>query len=341
MAQALKYLALPFLIGQFALGTIIGVVFLAVFNPTAFDRADWLIRALLHAGLIGLVTGITSRIFEMEVAPRLARWPIVVEIIVWSLMMEVAIGVSFLGGLAVLHPPSEVMAALPIVPIMILYIFIAASMVGFGVRLIRLIGRNVLVGLISGRYLRPKQEERIILFLDLTGSTALAERLGESRLHEMIAQFFSDIDGAISGSGGEVMSYLGDGVIVVWKTGTPERNGRAVAGLVAARKAIARVAARYERQFGATPQFRAGLHLGFVSVGEVGGVRRQISLFGDPMNVAARLQDEAKAIESGWIASEAYVRATRMPAGVDVAPLGDLSLRGRSAPVAAYALSVA
>ena len=110
---------------------------------------------------------------------------------------------------------------------------------------------------------------------------------------------------------------------------------------MAARRALSALSDRYLAEFGLVPEFRAGVHLGDVSVGEIGGRRRQISLFGDTMNVAARLQGEAKSVPSGWIASAAYVAEAALPAGLQARDLGALSLRGRVVPVAAYALDPA
>ena len=56
------------------------------------------------------------------------------------------------------------------------------------------------------------------------------------------------------------------------------------------------------------------------------------------MNVAARLQEAAKSVPGGWVASAAYVGRASLPVGLTARDLGPLQLRGRSEPVAAYTL---
>ena len=67
-----------------------------------------------------------------------------------------------------------------------------------------------------GRYRSPVREARVLMFLDLAGSTSLAESMGELRVQGLLTRFFFDIDGAIVAHGGEVHAYVGDEVIVTW-----------------------------------------------------------------------------------------------------------------------------
>ena len=80
----------------------------------------------------------------------------------------------------------------------------------------RVIGGRTLNALLLGRYHRPVREERIFLLVDIKGSTALAERLGDERAHAFITSTFFDIDQPILEHGGEVYSYVGDGLIASW-----------------------------------------------------------------------------------------------------------------------------
>src|SRR5947209_14214549 len=80
----------------------------------------------------------------------------------------------------------------------------------------RMIGGRVLGSFLLGTYHRPRREQRIIMFLDIADSTALAEQLGEVRVHDLITRFFFDIDQPIADYDGEVHAYVGDQVIVSW-----------------------------------------------------------------------------------------------------------------------------
>ncbi len=80
----------------------------------------------------------------------------------------------------------------------------------------QLLGSGALIAFVAGRYRRPRREERIILYLDLRGSTAIAERLGEERFLDLLNTFFADVTEPIEREGGEVHKYVGDEVIAAW-----------------------------------------------------------------------------------------------------------------------------
>ena len=80
----------------------------------------------------------------------------------------------------------------------------------------RVIGGRTLNDLLLGRYHQPVREERVFMLVDIKGSTALAERLGDERAHAFITSTFFDIDQPILEHGGEVYSYVGDGLIASW-----------------------------------------------------------------------------------------------------------------------------
>jgi adenylate cyclase len=56
-----------------------------------------------------------------------------------------------------------------------------------------LLGRNVLINFITGRYYSPRLESRVFLFLDMEGSTGLAERLGPLDFHRLVNRFVNDL----------------------------------------------------------------------------------------------------------------------------------------------------
>jgi hypothetical protein len=88
-------------------------------------------------------------------------------------------------------------------------------LIGAVFELNRLIGGRTLLNVILGRYRHPTREDRVLMFLDLSSSTSLAEALGEVRRQELLTRFFFDIDGPIVEYGGEVHAYVGDEVIVL------------------------------------------------------------------------------------------------------------------------------
>ena len=81
----------------------------------------------------------------------------------------------------------------------------------------RLIGPGVFRNLLLGRNHSPREEQRALLFIELVGSSAIAERNGATRFLALMNQFVYDIGAALKGSGGVIYSYVGDEAIVTWR----------------------------------------------------------------------------------------------------------------------------
>ena len=73
----------------------------------------------------------------------------------------------------------------------------------------RLLGQNVLLNFITGRYHQPRTEERVFLFIDMEGSAGFAEQLGALGFHRLLNRFVIDLTDAIVVARGEIYSYVG------------------------------------------------------------------------------------------------------------------------------------
>jgi adenylate cyclase len=204
-----------------------------------------------------------------------------------------------------------------------------------------LLGQNVLFNFVTGRYYRPRLEERILLFIDLEGSTGLAERLGPLAFHRLLNQFMFDLTGPIVAARGEIYSYVGDELIATWRLADGVAEARCVSACFAALDEIARRAPNYVREFGAPVNFRAGLHCGPVVTGEMGSVKKEIVFLGDAVNTAARIQELCRETGDRVLASADLIDRLALPPGVAKRSLGGLRLRGKGADLALYALTKA
>lgn len=201
-----------------------------------------------------------------------------------------------------------------------------------------LVGRRMFANLVLGRYRRPRAERRYFLFVDVVGSTAIAERLGALQAHHFLARVFSATAEAVAATRGEIYQYVGDEIVVTWieAEGTPE--ARPLRCFFAMRDALAAAAPEFRARFGAEPELRAALHLGEVIAGEVGEQRRAIVYHGDVMNTAARLEQATRDAGCRFIASDDALRALQPPAEMALKDLGALQLRGRRGSIRAWAV---
>ena len=219
------------------------------------------------------------------------------------------------------------------------FFVVLALTIQFLLQVNRMIGANVLRYFVTGVYHQPRREERIFLFLDLEGSTQLAERLGSATYFQLLRRFVDDLTEPILDAEGEIYQYAGDEVVITWPHDRGVRAANCVRCFFAIRDAIDGRAARYQRDFGVVPRFHAGLHGGTVTGGELGDLRQQIVFVGDILNTAARLEEYAKRTGRDLVVSGALLERLQLPAGVQSARCGDLELRGKEAPVTAYGLS--
>ena len=191
-----------------------------------------------------------------------------------------------------------------------------------------LIGPRAFLNFVTGRYHAPVEESRFVLFVDIAGSTGLAEQLGGIGIHRFLDRTFRLLTQQVADYRGEVLHYVGDEVIVTW----PERSGaidaRPLRCFLAMREALEDAAPHFRREFGAAPEIRGSLHFGPVVVGEIGEIKRAIVFNGDVMNIASRLEQLSRDVEGGFLASRAAIaRFDTEP--VPLGDLGRLPIRGR------------
>ena len=206
---------------------------------------------------------------------------------------------------------------------------IVSVLVNLGFSIAFMIGPRAFMNFVTGRYHTPVEEDRFVLFVDIAGSTGLAERLGGIGIHRFLDRTFRLLTQSVVDYRGEVLNYVGDEIIVTW----PERQGavdcRPLRCFVAMRIALRKAASQFEREFGAVPQIRGSLHFGSVIVGEIGDVKRAIVFNGDVMNTAARLEELSRKVDGGFLASRAAMARFVAPPPFPLSDLGTLPIRGR------------
>jgi adenylate cyclase len=202
-----------------------------------------------------------------------------------------------------------------------------------------LLGPGALFAFAAGRYYHPRIEERALLFIDMRSSTAIAERLGELRFLDLLNRFIVNVSLAVAEEGGEIHKYVGDEVIATWRLAPGPNEPACVRACFSALDRIRAEGPAYEREFGLTPDFRAGLHCGPVAVGELGYLKKEIALIGDSMNTVARIVDACRGANARVLASAALLdRLAALPPGMTSGPLGELAMRGKERPLELFVL---
>jgi adenylate cyclase len=193
-----------------------------------------------------------------------------------------------------------------------------------------IIGPRALLNFITGRYHSPVEEDRFVLFVDIAGSTGLAERLGGVAIHRLLDRTFRLLTLAVVDYHGEVLNYVGDEVIVTWRDRDGAIDCRPLRCFAAMRQELSGASGQFEREFGTVPRIRGSLHFGPVIVGEIGDVKRAIVFNGDVMNTAARLEELSRTVDGGFLVSRTAMQRFNSVPPFAICDLGRLPIRGRA-----------
>ncbi|MDX5584772.1 MAG: adenylate/guanylate cyclase domain-containing protein [Aureibaculum sp.] len=199
-------------------------------------------------------------------------------------------------------------------------------------------GPGVFVSFILGRYFHPKREERIFMFLDLRGATTIAEQLGESRYFNFLKDVFRDSTPDILKSKGEIYQYVGDEIVISWKKDTGILNANCLQCFFDIKQRLLDNASYYREKYdGIVPEFKAGLHFGFVMVGEIGVVKRDIAYSGDVLNTAARIQSKCNELGVNILISKNLLAGLgSLPNVFKPREIGEIGLRGKQHSLMLY-----
>jgi adenylate cyclase len=330
-------LLLPRVLGFTVIGAAIGAIYGYETSIAAAAGLRGLIRGALTGVLIGAaVLSFTAFVVEAP-GTRLARASFMATValrsLIYLLIFLVAIAIGDL--LVPNHPPAR---PVNIERDDILFCFAATFVVSFLFEMNSLLGQNVLLSFVTGRYHHPQVEQRVFLIMDLKGSTATAERLGEVGFHRLLNRLMADLSGPIVLRGGQIHKYVGDELIATWPLARGLKDATCVRACFAVLARLVAHGADYEREFGSTVQVRASLHCGPVVVGEMGSVKKEIALLGDTLNTAARLVDACRDSGESVIASTDLLDRLVLPPGVAARSLGLIRLRGKEQAVGLCAL---
>lgn len=201
-------------------------------------------------------------------------------------------------------------------------------------------GPSIFRDFLLGRYFHPRREERIFMFLDMRSSTAIAEQLGEEKYFNLVQEVFSDATAPILYSKGEIYQYVGDEIIISWKMKHGLAQANCLNCFFEVQKTLRRKAPEYQKKYGLIPEFKAGVHTGYVMAGEIGVVKRDIAFSGDVLNTTARIQSKCNDLGVNILFSKVLLERLIPPLnGFTPQKIGEMPLRGKQNTVALYTVS--
>ncbi|SUS06970.1 Adenylate cyclase [uncultured Defluviicoccus sp.] len=174
-----------------------------------------------------------------------------------------------------------------------------------------------------------------VLFCDIEGFSTISERLAPDVLMATLNAYFAKVAEVIEQNGGVINQFLGDAMMITFNTARPLADHAAAA----VKTALAIQDLVQAERFGPDLQLktRCGINTGELVSGAVGtDVRLIFTVYGDEVNIAARLEQLNKTYGTYVLATEQTLAA----AGMEVRgrPIGEVTVRGRQTPVNVFAL---
>jgi adenylate cyclase len=171
------------------------------------------------------------------------------------------------------------------------------------------------------------------MFVDINGSTAIAEKLGDEKYHQLLKEYFADLTNPILDNKGEIYQYAGDEVIIAWKFEDGIQYNRCINCFFDMKNEIEKHREKYLAKYKLIPSFKAGIHCGKVIAGEVGIIKRDITYSGDVLNTTSRIQGKCREFNTSIIASDELINLLPLTGQYTIQFLGSIKLRGKEKDV--------
>lgn len=181
----------------------------------------------------------------------------------------------------------------------------------------------------------PEERELVVYFVDLTGFTALSQKLGAEGTRALLQQFHGLTGDIVEKHNGNVINYMGDGVLAVFglEPGAGQKSA-ADCALQSAQAVEAELAGLSLPPGCPTVLCRTGLHFGSVILSRLGAQNhQQVTVSGDTVNLASRLMEVAKVQNAMIVATSVFASQLTQNAPLSSAKSAQVAVRGWSGAV--------
>ena len=197
---------------------------------------------------------------------------------------------------------------------------------------------GVFLDIMIGRYVQPKIEKRIVMFIDLKDSTPIAEKLGHQQYFKFIRDFIYLVSTAIIEFEGRIYQYVGDEVVASWMFDITNTR-KCMEAIIESRKNIQKRSEQFRTLYGIVPEFRVGIHVGDVTVGEIGVIKKDLAMSGDTMNTTARIRSACNELNQKFIVSKQFIENIDLKDWQSES-LGIVDLKGKGHGIELFTLKI-
>jgi adenylate cyclase len=219
------------------------------------------------------------------------------------------------------------------------YFIVAILSINFILQVNRKFGPGNLVKLITGKYCVPQIENRIFMFMDLRGSTAIAEKLGHQKYSKLMQSCFHDLTDIVIKYNASIYQYVGDEVVLCWETSAGLKNISCIKAYFEFNNILFSREKYYMSNFGIMPYFKCGIDCGEVTVAEIGDIKREIAYHGDVLNRAARIEKFCTPQNKRMLISEYFEKILPLNMnGFSKEIIGEFELKGKKEKIRIYSI---
>jgi len=215
------------------------------------------------------------------------------------------------------------------------FFYLACFFNNFMQRMIKSFGKANFGTWFFGMMNKPREDERIFMFIDMKSSTSIAEKLSHEKFSHLVQDIFNDL-AIVDNYMGEIYQYMGDGAIISWPLNRGLKNNNFLNAFYGFTNLIKKRENYYYRQYDLLPKFKAGVHVGKVMVLQVGRIRKDISYNGDTINTAARIESMCNDLNKSLIISGDLFNMLQETDSFIIKEIGNLRLKGKRRKVDIY-----
>ena len=212
---------------------------------------------------------------------------------------------------------------------MSIYFILVIVLINFVLHINRKFGYGILLSMLTGKYHKPRKERRIFMFLDMKDSTGNVQHLGHVMYSRLIQSCIHDLTDIVTRYRAQVYQYVGDEVVLSWKTSTGIKDLNFINLYFAYMQRLQDKKDFYQKYYRTQPEFKAGVAEGTVTVAEVGDIKRELAYHGEVLHTAARLEKLCNSLNSKALITEEVLNQLVSKGEYNMSFLGKFQLRGK------------
>ena len=332
-------------------GAIVGALFALIeyYIKLETDYPEAFIPLVIRATLLGILIFGTVIVFELQPKRRFMQKPFLYLVLVRSVFYTFIITIWLIiinsawyvvnGGVPLQQELVDYLKDDMYLINLISIFSIAIFGVGLG-QINKLHRKGELINFVLGKYHTPREVELIFCFIDLKGSTPIAEKLGHFGFANFLKDYYSDITEALRETKAHIYQYVGDEIILSWSYKNGLMNNNAINCFFKMQAIINNRKQYYITKYGVYPEFKAGLHGGQVIITWVGELKKEIVYIGDVLNTTARIEEDCKRLGKDFLISGELLNKISDLENVKATFVEETIPRGKEESVKLYALEV-